>query len=459
MKQHFKFTSPETLSSLPADTPILLALSGGADSRALLHMLSDYCRLHKAPLAVAHVNHMIRGKDAERDRDFCRGLAEHYGIQFFLLEADVPTLAKAHGRGLEEEARIVRYEFFASVMKKHSIPVLATAHNATDNAETVIFNLARGSGLKGLCGIPPTRPCDGGTVIRPLLKMSKAEILDYCHQNGLEYVTDATNSDVDYSRNRIRNNILPELLKINENAISNIERMSCTVREDEAFLNEEANNFILSLTDMHKIPTKAFSVLDASLKSRVAAKLLGKFFSPSSAHIESFLALAQKANERAELTFPDKTQVKIENAFIILAKKEEESAPVQYEIKLSYGLTEINGADMAVYVEKTTDTEFSENQHICLKNIYKKSISAFFSSDRIESGLFIRPKNDGDKIFCGGMHKKLKKLFCDKKIPLELRAKLPVFHNGGEILWVPLTAICDSETKSDKQLKITLFYN
>ena len=459
MKKQFDFIAPHHLSSLPANTPILLALSGGADSRALLDMLSEYCKAHNTPLAAAHVNHMIRGKDAERDRDFCRTLAKAYSIPFYLLEADVPSLAKANGRGLEEEARIVRYAFFASVMKEHSIPLLATAHNATDNAETVIFNIARGSGLRGLCGIPPTRKTDGGTVIRPLLKISKDDILTYCHQKGLEYVTDATNCDVEYSRNRIRNNIIPELLKINENAISNIERMSYAVRNDDDFLNEAANKYFLSLGDSSKIPTKSFSELEGSLKARVASRFLKKYFSPASAHIESFIELVCKAEEHSRLDFPNQTAVKIERGFAVISNSDKTIITPQYELKLSYGLTVLDGTEAAIYVKSSENAELSENEYARLQNVYKKSTSAFLSSDKIDKGLFVRPKCDGDKIFCGGMHKKLKKLFCEKKLPLCLRAKLPVFFDNGGIVWVPLTAVCDSEKTSDKQLLVTYFYN
>ena len=459
MRYEAKFTSPHILSSLPPDTPILLALSGGADSVSLLHMLADYCKKSGAPLGVAHVNHMIRGEDALRDRDFCKRLAENYGVPFFLLEADVPSLAKEHGRGLEEEARIVRYEFFASIMRENSIPILATAHNATDNAETVIFNVARGSGLKGLCGIPPARKFEGGTIIRPLLNISKDEILAYCHENKLEFVTDKTNFDVEYSRNRIRNNILPELLKINENAISNIGRMSNSAREDDSLLTELAKEFMASLDSSKEIPTKAFCKLDIPIQNRVAAIFLGDFFSPSALHIECFKELAQKSEEHSSLSFPNRTRIEIEKGCIHIADKEEAYSS-GYEVKLDYGINRINEIDAVIFVEKTADTKNSEKKHAQLENIYKKSTTAFLSSDKIDLGLFARPKEDGDKIICGGMHKKLKKLFCEKKIPLNLRAKLPILHNSkNEIIWAPLVALCDGERSSDKQLKITLFYN
>lgn len=450
------FVPPHILSGLDAGTPILLALSGGADSRALLDLLSTYCKAHGAQLSVAHVNHMIRGKDAERDRDFCRALAQEYAIPFYLLEADVPALSREHGRGLEEEARAVRYEFFSKIMHNNSIPLLATAHNATDNAETVIFNVVRGSGLKGLCGIPPTRDFDGGKIIRPLLKISKDDILAYCAEKELEYVTDATNADVTYSRNRIRNNVLPELMGINENAIANIGRMSELVRDNDQFIDSEAQAFIDTLDNRHRIPADALNGLDRALASRVASKLLGEFFEVSAVHVADFLELAKKAVPHSRLNLPHGVTVTVTRGELCVTDSPSEQSAIDFDLRIGEGVTELDGLDMAVLV---TSTKKSEDQHIRLQNIYKNSTTAFISFDKINDGLFIRPKRDGDKILCGGMHKKLKKLFCEKKLPLDMRAKLPVFYDNNGILWVPTVALRDGEKSPKEKIEITLFYN
>ena len=450
------FTAPHILSGLESKAPILLALSGGADSRALLDILLEYCKEQGTPLSVAHVNHMIRGKDAERDRDFCADLAKRHGIPFYLLEADVPALAKEHGHGLEEEARTVRYDFFAKIMRENSIPLLATAHNATDNAETVIFNIARGSGLKGLCGIPPTRDFDGGKIIRPLLGMSKDEILQYCEDNKLKYVTDGTNSDVTYSRNRIRNNILPELLEINENAIANIGRMSELVREDEIFIDGEAQYFIESLENRRAVPIERLMAQKKSIVARVISALLGEFFRANAVHISDVAELAEKAIPHSRIDLPCGVTVAVENGNLCILSEEKFNSPIDFDIKLSPGENLIEGLDMTVLVKST---ENSDNAHNRLKNIYKKSTSTFISSDKIENGSFIRPRREGDKILCGGMHKKLKKLFCEKKIPLDMRAKLPIFYDNNGIFWVPTVAIRDGEKNPKEKIEITLFYN
>ena len=453
------FTPVHIISDMPKSTPILLALSGGADSRALLDMLVEYCEKHGAPLAVAHVNHMIRGKDAERDRDFCRNLAEKYSLPFHLLEIDVPALAKANHRGLEEEARAVRYEFFQKVMEDNSIPLLVTAHNATDNAETVIFNLARGSGLKGLCGIPQKRIFGTGLIVRPLLKMSKEDILAYCEAKGLEYVMDSTNTDVTYSRNRIRNNVIPELKIINENAVSNISRACELIRDDDAFINCVSEDFIASLDDSFSIPIKNFSMLEQAIKARVASITLGNFFDASTVHITAFTELAEKAVPHSSLTMPNQTAVTIENGNIIVSKQVKTVEISDYNVKIELGETQLPEIGGVILAETLENAEKATQKHIYLQNIYKKSTTIWIYFDRIISGLFARPKKEGDKILTCGMNKKLKKLFCDKKIPLKERALTPVIYDGEGILWIPGIAVRDSE-KSDKiKIKLTFYHN
>ena len=197
------FVCPDKLSGLDPNSSILVGFSGGADSSALLDMLCSYAQKSGAKIYAAHINHGIRGAEALRDEEFCRKRAQSYNIPLFVLSADVPSLAKSSGQSIELCARNIRYDFFAKIMSENSIPLLATAHNANDNLETVLFNLTRGSGLRGLCGIPDKRECRGGMLIRPILHMSREDILKYCRENGLDYVTDSTNTDTDYTRNAL----------------------------------------------------------------------------------------------------------------------------------------------------------------------------------------------------------------------------------------------------------------
>ena len=182
--------SPHALAGLPSDAALLLAFSGGIDSRVLLDLLSDLQKKNGFRLVLAHVNHGIRGDEALRDRDFCQKMAAEYGYEIRFLDADVPALAEQHGTGLEEEARRVRYDFFADLMKREGIPLLVTAHHADDNLETMLFRLCRGSGLRGLCGIPPVRRFGDGFLVRPMLAsgLGREEIERYAAEKHLSYV-------------------------------------------------------------------------------------------------------------------------------------------------------------------------------------------------------------------------------------------------------------------------------
>ena len=188
-------------SMLEKSHNVTVALSGGADSVSLLHILYELRDELGITLSAAHLNHMIRGDEALRDENFARQECEKLGIPFFCERADVPKYAKEHRVSTELAAREIRYEFLSNV----SDGLIATAHTASDNIETIIFNLARGTGLKGLCGIPPVRE----NIIRPLIFCTREEIEAYCSANRLSYVTDSTNLSDDYSRNKIRHTIVP----------------------------------------------------------------------------------------------------------------------------------------------------------------------------------------------------------------------------------------------------------
>ena len=187
---------------------VTVALSGGADSVCLLLMLKSIEEKYSLSIDAIHINHCIRGAEADSDEEFCRNLCDRLGVVFTAKRIDVPKLAADKKQSLEEAARDARYSAFAEHTKGK---LLATAHTASDNAETVLFNFVRGTGLKGLCGIPPVRD----NIIRPLIAVTREEVEAYLDGKGQDFVTDSTNLETEYSRNKIRHNIIPEMLKIN----------------------------------------------------------------------------------------------------------------------------------------------------------------------------------------------------------------------------------------------------
>ncbi len=312
-------TPPHVLSQLPADTPILLALSGGADSRALLSLLCEYCRCTGAPLYAAHVNHMIRGNDAVRDRDFCRDVCQSLGVRCFTLDCDVPAVARERGIGIEQAARDVRYEFFMRLMREHSIPVLATAHNADDVLETLIFNVSRGSGLRGVGSIPETRKFGDGILIRPLLHASKDDIIEYCHKNGLDFVTDATNADDVYSRNYIRLHIIPHLKQLNSGVLANTARLCSAARLDEDFIQTQVQKYFSDMGDDANL-LSSLRALHPALQNRVLAQLYADASGGKVAeqvHISALCELIERGVGNSALSLPGLVRAQIKNKRLI----------------------------------------------------------------------------------------------------------------------------------------------
>lgn len=216
---------------------VVAALSGGADSVSLLHALTELSGELGLTVSACHVNHHLRGEESDADMHFCEKLCADLGVELKVLEADVASMQQKH-ESLEECARRVRYDFFADVSAGKK---LATAHNSNDCAETVLLNLMRGTGLKGLCGVPPMR----GNIIRPLIFCTRDDVEAYCNSRGLSWVTDKTNLSTDYTRNKIRHIILPEMLKINGSLFSTMNRMELSLREDSDFLDGMAAESLL----------------------------------------------------------------------------------------------------------------------------------------------------------------------------------------------------------------------
>ena len=276
---------------------VLAAVSGGADSVCLLYVLCALKRELGIKVICAHLNHGIRGASADADEEFVGELCKKLGVKFYSKKTDVLSLAKASGETTEEAGRTARYAFFDEIARKHKIDKIATAHNKNDNIETVLMRIIRGTGIDGLGGIPIKR--DGG-IIRPLLNVSRSEIEAFCAENGIAYRTDETNSSLDYTRNKIRLELLPFLEKeFSPSALESINRLSQTAREDADFLNSYAERLYKRLGNPlpGKKPTvihcESLKMLERAIKVRIvriAAKEAG-CENLSKVHIENVLAL------------------------------------------------------------------------------------------------------------------------------------------------------------------------
>ena len=430
------FNAPHALAEVSAGTPVLLGFSGGADSTALLHMLCLYGKQTGAPIYAAHVHHGIRGIEADRDEEFCRSVAETLGVKIFVLHADVPALAKQSGESVETTARYVRYEFFDRLMQEHQIPLLVTAHNANDNLETMLFHLARGSGLEGLCGIPVSRSCRYGTLVRPILGMAKSEILQYCEANGLTYVTDSTNTDMDYMRNRIRSEIIPPLLSINSAAVPHASQLAERLRADQLYLEQAANEFLEKHRKEHSLNIQAINGASDAITHR-ALRTLYRELTHSGvlehSHVLALRQLSARAVPHSSVTLPHGIEAVIENGWLQFQKKEALPPPTDFFLPLSEGKNRISQISCEIIMGTSQNT----------KNIYKNSIQFSMDSAKINGTLYARNRKAGDRIFLGGMHKSVKKLLSEKKVPLSMRQRLPILCDNNGIVAVPTVGIRD----------------
>ena len=286
---------------LNGEERVCVALSGGADSVSLLMALCSVKDDLGVEVCACHLNHGLRGADSDSDEQFCRELCGSLNVPLYTKKTDVAALARKH-ESTEEAARKARYEFFEEALEHFGGSVLATAHNANDNAETVLLNLTRGTGLKGLCGIPPVRRF-GQTgerrVIRPLMYCERGEIEEYLRSIGQSYVTDKTNLSEDYTRNKIRRRVLPGLAEINPSIAGVIGRMTRNLRADSEFLEGLARKALEEAREGRGWNALALSKLPDPIKARAVRRILiGGGIEPSALRIDTAISLLEKRSAR-----------------------------------------------------------------------------------------------------------------------------------------------------------------
>lgn len=416
---------------------VLLGLSGGADSVLLLMFLLEYKRRIGIDFNITcvHVNHGIRDEEAFRDEEFCAQLCEKLEVELIRKAYDVPTLARGSHMGLEESARFVRYTTFQNIISgRNDLGCVAVAHNMSDSAETVIFNILRGSGARGASGIRPVRD----NIIRPLISVAKKDILSAMDSFGILYVTDSTNLSNDYTRNYIRNELIPSMSRISSDPERMISRFADNLRSDDDFINQVAEQFISSNSE---ITNYALASLHFSVFVRVLSILADKAHASISYRIASdIFELLSKDNFSYSL---------IGNASFVCERGlcrifRDTSEGREFCYGLEDGVNELDPFN-AVFVLS------DENVEKTYSKIYKISIQASLSSAIIKGGLYLRSKKDGDSVYYGGMTHKLKKLFSDAKIPRSKRKLLPILCDDNGVVWVPGFGVRDDGVKNEER--------
>ena len=260
---------------------IVLGVSGGPDSIAMLDILRQLRDEIKFEIYVVHINHNIRGKDADEDEEYVKKYCENYNIKCFSKKIDVPTIAQNEKIGTEEAGRKVRYEYFDEILQKTNSNKIGIAHNKNDKVETIIMHLLRGSGVSGLRGIEPIRE---NKFIKPLIECDRQEIEKYCKENNLQPRIDKTNFENEYTRNKIRNIVIPYIKEqFNPNIIETITRLSEVISNEDNFIEkiaQETYNKLLVIEENNRIELnlKEFNLLDEVLKNRIILIATKKIF-------------------------------------------------------------------------------------------------------------------------------------------------------------------------------------
>ncbi len=432
---------------------ILVAVSGGADSVCLLHVLDRIKKQYKFNISAAHLNHAIRGDEADSDEAYVITLCDKLKIKCYTEKANVPELAKMSGMTEEEAGRQARYEFFNRISAENNIDCIATAHNKNDQAETILMRIIRGSGLSGFRGIKYKRE-DG--VIRPLLDVLREEIEGYCREANLEYRTDMTNDDDNYTRNKIRHQIIPFVEKINPSVIDALSNLSKTLGEDADFIDDYAKRLYERINPplfkggYKALDIESLKLIDnRSIVSRLiilcARDVMGSDYSLEKKHIDNIYAFISSDNT-GSIDLPkglivqkryDWLEFKIRSE-ISRNQNEEYSNAVNFSEK---DLNLYNNKDFCIEVQpnKLYNIKYAEYGYkISLDVVPKEKLKLkdgdmALDWDMISEGidakkLIIRNRRDGDRItvYKNGMSRKLKNLFIDLKIRREERNSIPL---------------------------------
>lgn len=413
---------------------IAVALSGGKDSVCLLHLLLSIKEELSLTVKAVHVNHSIRGAESNRDEEFCKNLCKNLNVELKTFTVDAPAYSKQNSLSLEQGARLLRYDCFASIIKSGFANKIATAHHKNDNFETVLFNLFRGTGLGGLTGIKRVNDY----IIRPISQLSREDVEDYVKKHDLPFVEDSTNLDTLYTRNFIRQELTPKILDRFPEALDGVKRLSDIVCEEDEFLNGLALKLLTEEGGKIYLPLNSQKVLFRRAVI-LALKKLGVKKDYEFIHVLQVENL-KNLQSGAAVTLPKGvTAVKEYDKIVFFGEKEEKST---LELPYKIGETDFDGKKVVITTE----------------NLDKPYL--LFDGDKIPPSAVIRTRRDGD-VFTkfGGGTKKLKEYLIDKKIPLLSRDELLVVASGQTVYLVLGVEISDtvrltSETKLKLKAKI-----
>lgn len=392
---------------------VAVGVSGGADSMCLLHYLLSVQKQWQLNIIVLNVEHGIRGAASVNDSAFVKSFCEEHHIAFQGIAVDVPADALKTGRGIEETAREMRYAFFNSVKADK----IATAHNASDNVETMLFRLVRGTGLKGVCGIPPVR----GNIIRPLIECTGDAIRRYCDENSVPYVIDESNGDSRYARNYLRHEVIPLLQKLNPSFEEAGIRFIRSAAEAEESLEATAQRCYERCLQGGRLKLAELREADSAVAKRVLMKWLAQNgLTADELHLEGVYALSQRQGK-----------YQLKNRFFAVSDGR--------ELRMATFDKDGSNAPLSVTVEYLSLQLWYDHPE------RHREVDFVCDADRVCGEVTVRTRREGDTICPAGrgVTKTLKKLYNEAKIPVEARASLPVIADEKGVIGV--AGVCTDE--------------
>jgi tRNA(Ile)-lysidine synthase len=446
---------------------VLVAVSGGPDSVALLHALFRLSSAYQLHLTVAHLNHGLRGDEANREQEFVSRLCAGMGIICICKTVEIHMLQVGSGKSIEEIGREERYRFLQATAEKCGARKIATGHHCEDQAETVLINLIRGSGLEGLRGITPKKD---GRIIRPLLNISRVEILEFLNREQLVYVIDSSNMSPIFLRNRIRNELIPKLAtQYNPRIVEGLCHTAEIVRREDDYLENVVRQVlhqwgIVPGAAETLLPIAALQELHEAMQGRIIKHLL-EAVAPSAngigyRHIEAVLAILRPSLRRhISLDLPFRICVYREGGVLRIRRVcnrqirrhtlNEKTSPSAYCYPVEVpGMIYLNVIGRAIRFEIIDKPGLQE-----MKN---QPRVAFMDAEGISPPLILRNLRSGDRITPLGMSgvKKVKSYFIDRKIPCLLRNKIPLLVDGRSIIWIAGERISDRVKVTERTKKI-----
>ncbi len=419
---------------------IILGLSGGPDSMALLHILLSIKDRIDFKLIIAHINHGVRGEDALKDEMFVKKTAQDLNLPYFSKQADMIGLAKEEGISAEEAGRKIRYGFFREIIKRQGRGKIAVAHNKKDQAETLLMRIMRGTGIDGLKGMD-FKTLD---IIRPLLDIDRWEIEDYIRKNSIDTVLDTTNLETIYARNKVRLELMPYIeSNFNPNIVDTLFRLSENASLDSEFLESYTSKrykHLIGKTNPSSITFRqdTFTNEDLAIQRRLIRKaileLTGSLQGLEDIHVSNIIELFQRQETGKMINLPNSIAAKVVYDDLIIedrshkADKTKQRQGLVQILKPGKNILEDHGIEL--------DLEVVDFDHIYLKS--KAKNIKYFDHSKIVGNLMVRTRKNGDKFNPFGMQgsKKIKDYFIDEKIPRDLRNQIPLLIDETNILWV-----------------------